>query len=94
MNSLVETVNRFHVRCDGCQHYYQTAVVDGLLKLLHAKVDPNHLENVSLPTPACRLAYGFVRFDPCNHCCPEVFAICPEPHAGVSGLPTKENCSA
>ena len=31
--------------------------------------------------------------DPCNHCCPEVFALCPEPHTTVAGRPTEDNCS-
>jgi hypothetical protein len=93
VNSLVEKVNRFRVRCDGCQHYYQTAVIAGLLKVVHAKVDPNHLDNASLPTKQCRLMYDYVLFDPCGHCCPEVFALCPEPHATGAGKPTQDNCS-
>jgi hypothetical protein len=94
MNSLLESVNRFHVRCEGCQHYYQTTIIGGFWKLLHAKVDPNHLDDARLPTAQCRLAYDFVRFDPCNHCCPEVFAVCPESHAGAAGAPTQDNCSS
>ena len=93
MNSLVETVNRFHVRCQSCDHFYQTALIGGVLKLLHAKVDPNQLNNPSLPTPYCHLSYDFVRFDPCNHCCPEVFAECPKLHESTPGRPTKSSCS-
>jgi hypothetical protein len=93
MNKLVETVNRFQVRCEGCQHYFQTVVIGGLQKLLHAKVDVNHLESPKLPTRECRLMYDFVRFDPCNHCCPEVFALCPEAHTTAAGRPTRDNCS-
>jgi hypothetical protein len=40
------------------------------------------------------LSYDFVRFDPCNHCCPEVFALCPENHSGTPGLPTQKTCTA
>ena len=94
-NSIVEAINRFHVRCQSCDHVYQTAFVAGLLKLLHAKVDPNQLDHSDLPTPSCRLSYDFVRFDPCNHCCPEVFALCPESHdATRAGRPTRDTCSA
>lgn len=93
MNSILEAINTFQIRCDSCQHYYQTASIDGFRKLLHAKVDPNQVENAILPTPRCHLMYDFVRFDPCNHCCPEVFAVCPERHTSVAGKPTQDNCS-
>jgi hypothetical protein len=93
MNSLVETVNQFHVRCQSCDHFYQTAMIGGVLKLLHATVDPNQLASPSLPTPSCHLSYDFVLFHPCNHCCPEVFAECPKDKDGTAGLPTKIMCS-
>lgn len=93
MNSLLEVVNRFKVQCRACNHFYQTALVDGSWMLVHATVDPNRLDEAQLPTPQCRLSYDFVRFDPCNHCCPEVFAFCPETHVGAPGLPSKNNCS-
>lgn len=93
-SALLEKVNRFRVRCEGCQHYYQTAVIDGLRKLLHAKVSLEQVDHPTLPTKQCRLMYDFVRFDPCDHCCPEVFELCPEPHTGVAGKPTSNNCSA
>lgn len=93
MNTLLETVNRFHVRCEACKHYFQTAALGGFLKLVHAAVDVNQLDSQNLPTPQCRLMYDFVRFDPCNHCCPEVFELCPEAHDAVAGRPTQENCS-
>ena len=90
---LLEAVNRFRVRCVGCDHYYQTVVLGGLQKLLHAKVNLDNLESAELPTPHCRLMYDFVRFVPCDHCCPEVFELCPETHESVAGRPTEENCS-
>jgi hypothetical protein len=93
MAELLETVNRFRVRCGACQHFYQTAIIDGLMKLLHAKVDVEHPDRGALPTKECRLLYDFVRFDPCNHCCPEVFELCPEPHKSAAGRPTRENCA-
>jgi hypothetical protein len=93
-NRLLETMNRYLVRCNACQHYYQSVVVGGLRKLLHAKVELDQLNNPSLPTKQCRLMYDFVRFDPCNHCCPEVFELCPESHSGAVGKPTSDNCSA
>ena len=94
MSVLLETLNKFQVRCGGCNHPYQTAIIDGLKKLLHAKVDPNHLDGVALPTKQCRLMYDFVRFQPCNHCCPEVFELCPEAHDGSPGTPTKDACGS
>lgn len=94
MNSIIETVNHYRVRCEGCDHFYQIALVGGFWRLLHAKVDPNQLQSPQLPTPKCRLMYDFVRFDPCNHCCPEVFADCPEPHTDKPGRPTEDGCSA
>jgi hypothetical protein len=94
MDSIVEAVNRYRVRCLDCDHFYQTALIGGFLKLLHARVEPNDLENPTLPTPTCRLTYDFVRFEPCNHCCPEVFADCPELHTDKAGRPTKDSCSA
>jgi hypothetical protein len=90
---LLEAVNRFHVRCEGCDHYYQTVLIAGLRKLLHAKVALDQIDSAELPTKQCRLAYDFVRFDPCNHCCPEVFELCPESHMSAAGRPTGENCS-
>lgn len=94
MNSIVEAVNRYRVRCEGCDHLYQTALIDGFFKLLHARVQPNEVQNPALPSHTCHLMYDFVRFDPCNHCCPEVFAECPEPHTDKVGRPTKNACSA
>ena len=94
MSAVLESVNRFRVQCEGCQHYFQTVVIAGLQKLLHAKVSVDDLDHPNLPTKQCRLMYDFVRFDPCNHCCPEVFALCPEPHTTIAGKPTKDNCSA
>jgi hypothetical protein len=93
MNLIVESINHYKFRCGSCDHIYQTALIDGFRKLLHAKVDPNQMENPSLPTATCKLLYDFVRFHPCNHCCPEVFADCPESHTGKTGKPTKDPCS-
>jgi hypothetical protein len=92
-NELLEKVNRFQVRCEGCQHSYQSAIIQGIKKLLHAKVDVDNIQNATLPTPHCVLSYDYVRFDPCNHCCPEVFELCPESHTTTAGKPTSENCS-
>lgn len=92
MSTILETVNRFKVKCSGCDHFYQTVIIYGYQKLLHAKVDPDHLDDVILPTKECKLMHDFVRFDPCNHCCPEVFEFCPEPHSSSRGTPTEDAC--
>ena len=92
MRKIVEAVNRFRVQCQGCDHYYQTALVGERQILLHAKVDPARIENARLPTPRCRLSYDYVLFEPCDHCCPEVFANCPESHEGPPGRPTRQRC--
>jgi len=82
-------MNEYNVRCPGCAHDYVDLIIGGFLKLLHKNYrygDPPE----SLPTPRCIGVIDYVKFQECQHCCPESFADCPK---CSQGKPTKQFCT-
>ncbi len=39
----------------------------------------------------CGFTANYVRFSPCNHCCPEVYGVCP--YEDCNGTPTPDLCA-
>jgi hypothetical protein len=84
-------MNKFKVRCPGCDGIYSHAVIEGFSKLLHPGVTWGAL-NIKLPTKNCVASIDYVYFEDCRHCCPERFAECPECPSGEIGVPTTRPC--
>jgi len=83
--------NKFKLKCPGCPHVYVDTLIEGVTKLIHPGYtygDPSP----KLPTARCVACVDYVLFEACQHCCPEVFAECPQCTTGVVGNPTTKPC--
>jgi hypothetical protein len=79
--------NLFNVRCPGCHSLYRDIIENGVSRLLHKGL--RHSQDPSpMPTPECVASYGYVAFEPCDHCCPQRFATCPACKKGLPGART------
>ncbi len=84
-------MNKFNVKCPGCGGIYLDKMISGFSKLLHPGYTLG-IPNQELPTPDCVASFDYVKFQECEHCCPETFGQCPECQAPHTGAPSKDPC--
>jgi hypothetical protein len=84
-------MNKYRVKCPGCDGVYVHWVIDGVSKLLHPGITWGGRRE-PLPTPMCVASLDYVYFSPCRHCCPERFADCPDCQPPDFGQPTSMPC--
>jgi TIR domain len=68
-------MNLFRFLCKSCGALYQDRDEHGATKLVHRGLASSE-DRSPLPTPGCVPHHDYVVFEPCGHCCPEVFALC------------------
>jgi hypothetical protein len=79
-------MNLFRYLCKGCGALYNDRHEHGMSKLVHRGL-ANSDDASPLPTPKCVPYHDYVIFEPCGHCCPDVFASC---RACKLGFPNSE----
>lgn len=66
----------FYARfCPGCGAFYQE-VVEAFKSILLHPGSKSTQDNSELPTKDCIRFYKYVVFNPCGHCCPDIFGEC------------------
>jgi hypothetical protein len=68
-------MNFFGYKCPACGALYQDVVEKAKTKLVHFGLISSH-DDGDLPTSECIRYHDYVRFEPCGHCCPDVFGRC------------------
>jgi TIR domain len=87
----------FDYLCPFCKAPYRTIEENGKSKFVHKGVTSTR-DKVSLPTTECVPHHDYVVFQPCGHCCPDVFDKCRACKLGLPGtiervsLPTLDEC--
>ena len=77
--------NKYGVRCSGCDGVMENLAHRGRISLVHPGYSPGQ-PAANLPTNHCTsFGESYVLFQPCSHCHPERFGICPECYKGRAG---------
>ena len=90
-------MNLFRYLCPSCGGAYKDVVENEKTRLVHRGLKDSR-DKSEMPTPGCIRFHEYVWFDPCGHCCPEVFAECRACKLGYPrasrrpGLPSEEPC--
>lgn len=96
--SLLQNIREIFVfLCPQCQSPYHTVVENGKSKFLHQGLTSTK-DKTRLSSPNCIPYHDYLVFQPCGHCCPDVFGECRACKLGLPGAiakpshPTKEDC--
>lgn len=76
--------NFFEYICPSCGGLYQDIIENGRSMLLHKGLTSSK-DKTALPTNKCVPYHKYVVFQPCGHCCPEVFDECRPCKRGFPG---------
>ncbi len=68
-------MNFFRYLCKGCGVLYHDMREEGAIRLVHRGLTSSR-DRADLPSTKCIPYHDYVVFEPCGHCCPEVFPIC------------------
>lgn len=77
-------MNIFGYTCPACGAVYQDLVEKAKSKLVHSGLISSS-DGAKLPTEDCIRSHSYVRYEPCGHCCPDVFAECSACEQGYEG---------
>jgi len=68
-------MNLFGYVCPACGAPYQDIIEKAKTKLVHFGLISSR-DDTELPTSECIRYHDYVRFEPCGHCCPDIFGRC------------------